>query len=195
MKAKTTCPQCNKTVVVDVSTDIELHELTCPHCQHTFKIKPSQNPSTKLNGKDPTWEECGEPRKTVLSKFRRHTNRPIIISFLLLVSGVLGLFTAVFLSSNVSMIPSELGIITEIMEILARERVLLSFVVVLCSSIAIVGSFTAFLRRYFVVTLICAIIGIFSIGFVIGLVLAIIALVLIIIARDEFNRELTCRTF
>jgi DNA-directed RNA polymerase subunit RPC12/RpoP len=195
MKAKTTCPQCHKTVVADVTTDKELHDLTCPHCQHKFKIKPSKKSSSKTEENDCTWEECGEPRKTVLSKLRRHTNRPIIISFLLLTAGVLGLFTAVYLISNDSMIPAELGIITEIFRVLASERVLLSYVVIICSAFAIIGSFTAFFRRYFIVTMFCAIIGIFSIGFVIGIVLAIISLILLILVREEFDHEVTCRTF
>ena len=195
MKAKTTCPQCNKSVVVDVSSDKELHELTCPHCQHVFKIKPSQNSTSKTNDNDPTWEECGEPRKTVLSKLRRHTNRPIIISFLLLTAGVLGLFTAVFLISNDSMVPAELGVITEFLEMLSAERVLISYIVIVCSVFAIIGSFTAFFRRFFIVTLLCSIIGIFAIGFVIGLVLAVVALILLIVTREEFEHEVTCRTF
>ncbi len=195
MKAKTTCPQCNKSVVVDVSSDTELHEITCPHCNHNFKIKPSQNPTSSSEDKDPTWEECGEPRKTVLSKLRRHTNRPIIISFLLLTAGVLGLFTGVFLGSNDSMIPANFGVITEFFKMLSNERVLLSYVVVICSVFAIIGSFTAFFRKYFVVTIICAIIGIFAIGFVVGLILAVVALILLIITREEFEHEVTCRTF
>jgi hypothetical protein len=195
MKAKTTCPQCNKTLVADVSTEKELHELTCPHCQHNFKIKPSQNSPPTSYENDPTWEECGEPRKTVLSKLRRHSNRPIIISFLLLTTGILGLFTGLFLWSTDSILPTNFGIITEFLEMLAYERVLLSYVVIICSTFAIIGSFMAFFRKYFNVAVICALIGLFSIGFVIGLVLAIIALALLLMAREEFDHEINCRTF
>ena len=195
MKAKTTCPQCNQVLFVDVSTEAEPHELTCPHCQHLFIIKSSQNPSEDQNGGDPTWEECGESRKTVLSKLRLHTNRPVVISFLLLAAGVLGLFMAVFLSTNNGTFVDELGFINEILEILSDERTFLSVIIVICSVFSIIGAFTAYLRRYFMVTLICAIFGIIAIGFVIGLILALIALVLIVIARDEFGHEVNCRTF
>ena len=195
MKAKTTCPRCNKVLFVDVSTDSEPHELTCPHCQYLFKIKPSQNSSMTQKSTDPTWEECGEPRKTVLSKLRLHTNRPVVISFLLLAAGVLGMFMAVFLSTNNGSFVEELGFINEILETLNKEMTFLAAIVIICSVFSIIGAFTAYLRRYFIVTLLCAVLGIIAIGFVIGLILALIALILIVIARDEFGHEVNCRTF
>ncbi|MBU0496700.1 MAG: hypothetical protein KKC68_01770 [Candidatus Thermoplasmatota archaeon] len=195
MKAKTTCPHCKKEIVVDVPEGTDQHELTCPNCSKTFKIKRSQDMKDTSTGRDCTWEECGEPRKTVLSKLRRYSNRPLIVSFLLFTAGVLGIFTAVFFFTTNGHYIDELGFIGEILNILATERLLVSIVIILCSFFTIVGAFSAYLRRYFGVTVICAILGIFAIGFVIGLILAILALVLLIFARDEFKHEINCRTF
>ena len=180
MKGKTTCPQCKHEFVTDVPDSAERHTLSCPECQHSFTIKRICKDKSK---EECGWEEHGEPRKTILSSLKQKTNRPVIASFLLLATGVLGIFTAVILGSS----SEQFEFITSILLSINLDTVILSVLLTLFSAFAIIGSLTALLRKYYRVTLICAILGIFSIGLIIGVISALIALSLVIIARDEFE--------
>jgi len=73
--------------------DSEKHEISCPKCKNKFFIK--------FNKSDPkdeecSWEEHGEPRKTILSSIKRKTNRPMIASIFLICVFILGTTTALF---------------------------------------------------------------------------------------------------
>jgi len=192
MKGKTTCPKCKHEFVMDVPDNSEKHDIECPKCSHSFIIKRT----CKDESDDECWwEEHGEPRKTILSSIKQKTNKPTIASFLLLTTGVLGVFTAVIYNSGgVQFIP-ELDFINSSLSLLSFDKFALSLSLVIFSIIALVGSITVFKRRYFVFTAICAFIGIFSIGLFVGLVLSIVALELIIVSRDEFENGTKGKVF
>ncbi|MFW6121831.1 MAG: hypothetical protein ACOC80_13180 [Petrotogales bacterium] len=187
MKGKTSCPKCKHEFVMDVPDNSEKHMIECPKCNHFFAIKPAH--------KDEGWEEYGEPRKTILSSIKKKTSKPTIASFLLLATGVLGIFTAVFYVSNNGQIIPDLDFITSSLSMFSFDKLAVSILIVIFSIFALAGSIAVFKRRYFVFTVICAIIGIFSIGFFIGLVLAIVSLGLIIVARDEFENGTKGKVF
>ena len=94
MKGRTTCPKCNHEFVMDVPDSCEKYDVTCPECENQFIIKTSG----KECGPDEecSWEEHGEPRKTILSKIKPRTNKPMIAAILLLVVFCLGISTAAF---------------------------------------------------------------------------------------------------
>ncbi|MCK5112713.1 MAG: hypothetical protein KAQ84_04150 [Thermoplasmatales archaeon] len=192
MKGKTTCPKCKHEFVMDVPDNSEKHVIECPKCNHSFIIKRTCKDESD---DECDWEEHGEPRKTILSSIKQKTNKPTIASFLLLTTGVLGVFTAVIYNSGgVQLIP-ELDFITSSLSLLSFDKFALSISLVIFSIFALVGSITVFKRRYFVFTAICAFIGIFSIGLFVGLVLSIVALELIIVSRDEFENGTKGKVF
>jgi DNA-directed RNA polymerase subunit RPC12/RpoP len=170
---------------MDIPEYTEKLEVECPKCGHSFKVKPvSEDKPVEEYG----WEEHGEPRKTILSSFKKKTNRPIIASFLLLTISVLGIFTAVvFISDDVTFFPQLDVFISYLTTLCFDNKVFLSIIIVIFSGFALAGFVTAFKRRHFLFTAVCAFIGIFSIGFFIGLILSIVALGLIITCRDEFE--------
>ena len=190
MKGKTTCPQCNHEFVMDVPDDSETTEINCPHCSHTFVIKRTcqEEPDD-----DCGWEEYGEPRKTILSSIKKKTNKPVIASLLLLATGVLGIFTAVILASSNGSVISQLDVMTSYFSTI-NTRVL-SVVFVFFSVFAFAGAITAFKRRYFIFTAVCAALGILSVGLFIGFALALAALILLIVSRDEFENATKGKMF
>ena len=64
-----------------------------------------------------------------------------------------------------------------------------AMVAVVFSIVALIGAYFAFKRRKFAITMIGAILGIFSLGFFIGAILSIVALFLLILSSDEFKRR------
>ena len=94
MKGKTTCPNCKHEFEVDVPDDKDKYEAVCPKCDKKFSIQPKCSDS-KSND-ECSWEEHGEPRKTVLSKIKPKTKKPIIAAILLVCVFSLGITTAVF---------------------------------------------------------------------------------------------------
>jgi hypothetical protein len=184
MKGKTTCPKCKHEFLMDVPDDTEKCGIKCPKCNHSFIIKRvCKNESDE----ECWWEEHGEPRKTILSSLKKKTNKPTIASFLLLTTGILGVLTAVLFGSSNGQIVPGLDFIASSLSLLSLDKLALSILLVIFSIFALAGSITVFKRRYFVFTTICAFIGIFSIGLFVGLILSIVALELIIVARDEFE--------
>ena len=190
MKGKTTCPRCNHEFIMDVPDDSETTTIECPECNHSFVIKRicQEEPDDECG-----WEEYGEPRKTILSSIKKKTNKPIIASFLLLATGVLGIFTAVILSSSNELVIPQLEFIMSYFSTI--DNVVISVVLVVFSAFAFAGSVTAFKRRYFVFTAVCAVVGIFSVGLFIGFALAIAALILLMISRDEFENATKGKVF
>jgi hypothetical protein len=188
MKGKTTCPKCKHELVKDMPDDSDTYTINCPNCNHTFTIK-------KASKNDHAWEEYGEPRKTILSSIKKKTNKPIFASFLLLTTGVLGIFTAVIFSSPENLNVPQIEIITSNFLWLPLGNIALSITLTIFSIFAIVGSITVFKRRYFIFSAFCAFVGIFSLGLIIGLILSIIALELIFISRDEFENGTKGKVF
>lgn len=90
MKGRTTCPKCEHTFVLDAPSHVTKHSVTCPKCGHNFNINPSKTSRIVDQDEDYSWEECGEPRKTVLSALKERTNKPMIAGTLLIVAFVLG---------------------------------------------------------------------------------------------------------
>jgi len=77
-----------------VPGDQDKHDAVCPKCGHKFTIK------TKLckekSEEDCSWEEHGEPRKTILSSIKPLTNKPVMAAILLAAVFALGMATAAF---------------------------------------------------------------------------------------------------
>ncbi len=190
MKGKTTCPQCSYEFVMDVPDDSETTEINCPHCSHSFVIKRT---CPEEEDDECGWEEYGEPRKTILSSMKTKTNKPVIASFLLLAAGVLGIFTAVVLASSNGAVIPQLEFVTSYFS--NDGNMIFSVALIIFSAFAFAGSITAFKRRYFVFTAVCAVLGILSVGFFIGSALAIAALILLIISRDEFENATKGKVF
>jgi len=88
MKGKATCPECKHSFVLTLPDDKKKHSVECPKCKSKFSIKAKDD--------DFSWEEHGEPRKTILSKLKPRTNRPTIAAILLVCVFALGITTAVF---------------------------------------------------------------------------------------------------
>ena len=192
MKGKTSCPSCNYEFIMDMPDDSNTHLVDCPKCSHTFSIRRAAN--SKSNSEH-VWEEYGEPRKTILSSIKKKTNKPLVASFLLFATGVLGFFTAIINSSSGNFNIQPLESITSNLSWLPIGDLFFSIALVIFSIFALVGSVTVFKRRYFIFTAVCAIMGILSIGLIVGLVLAIIALELIIVSRDEFENGTKGKVF
>ncbi len=94
MKGKATCPNCNNKFIVDIPTSGTKKLVVCPRCEHKFNIKAKCE--TKGSEVECTWEEHGEPRKTVLSSIKPKTNRPMIAAIILVCVFAIGINTAVF---------------------------------------------------------------------------------------------------
>jgi len=190
MKGKTVCPKCKNEFVMDMPDDSETTTINCPECNHLFVIKRTCNNNSD---EECGWEEYGEPRKTILSSIIKKTNKPIIASFLLLATGVLGIFTAVILATYNGNTYSQIEYILSYLPDINMNIIAAIFIIF--SLFAIIGSIFAFKRRYFLFAVICSVIGIFSIGLFIGLVLAIIAAILLFLSRDEFEDATKGRVF
>lgn len=188
MKGKTICPSCNHTFIVTVPEDSETHNVVCPQCKKNFSIR--------CNDKDKEcgWEEYGEPRKTVLSSLKKKTNKPNIASFLLLTTGILGVFTAVIYGSKDQPILAELQFFTDLLS-QTFEPAIFSVILIIFSLCAFIGSLTSYNRRYYIISLICAVLGTFSIGFFIGTILSIIAFILLVFSKVEFENGSKIRIF
>lgn len=92
MKGRTVCPNCKYEFILDLPED-KKHEVICPNCRYKYLIQAKRR---KEEDDECKWEEHGEPRKTVLSKIKPRTNKPIISAILLVCVFVLGVTTAVF---------------------------------------------------------------------------------------------------
>jgi len=94
VKGRTTCPKCKHEFVLDVPDEIGKHNVTCPNCNNDFIIKTSK--FDHKEGVECSWEEHGEPRKTVLSAIKPRTNKPVFAAILLITVFGLGITTSVF---------------------------------------------------------------------------------------------------
>jgi len=110
MKGKTKCPECKHEFVVDIPTSDKKHETACPKCDTEFTIKVPDSPKEESD-EECYWEEHGEPRKTILSSIKPHTNKPKIAAIILVCVFAIGLTTAVF---SESFIETSLGVTSSI---------------------------------------------------------------------------------
>lgn len=94
MKGRTTCPECKKEFILDLPKDDKKHQVVCPECGIKFDVFAKYDKTCK--GQECTWEEHGEPRKTILSATKPKTNKPIIAAVLLICVFVIGVATSVF---------------------------------------------------------------------------------------------------
>lgn len=111
MKGRTICPKCNHEFVFDLQDDEKKHDIICPQCSKKFTIK--LKPSKTGMEKECSWEEHGEPRKTVLSKIKPRTKMPMIASILLVCIFIIGTTTAFFSETfitSTSDIGSQIGL-------------------------------------------------------------------------------------
>jgi len=191
MKGKTICPSCSHEFSLDVPDDQDTHSLSCPKCKHSFTIKRVCHDEEE---KDCGWEEHGEPRKTILSSLKQYTNKPMFASFFLLAVGVLGLFTSVIYWSSDRLFV-ELEEIISYLPGPVTNNVLVAVFLIVFSCFAFLGAITSFKRKYFTLSMICAFLGVFSIGLFVGMVLSIVALWLIASARDEFENGTQGKVF
>jgi DNA-directed RNA polymerase subunit RPC12/RpoP len=111
MKGRTICPKCNHEFVFELKDEEKKHDVICPKCSKKFTIKPK--PSKTGLEKECSWEEHGEPRKTVLSKIKPRTKMPMIAAILLICIFVIGATTAFFSETfinSTSDIGSQIGL-------------------------------------------------------------------------------------
>ena len=111
MKGRTTCPKCKHEFVLDVTDDNEKREVVCPKCDNKFAVQ-AKCPDPESDN-ECSWEEHGEPRKTVLSKIKPRTKMPMIASILLVCIFIIGTTTAFFSETfitSTSDIGSQIGL-------------------------------------------------------------------------------------
>lgn len=98
MKGRIQCPNCSKQFEIENIDDSDDAVLTCPYCNRQFNI---QSPSSgddagdKSLNEDCSWEEHGEPRKTILSAVKPRTDKPMIATLLLIVVVCMGIISSV----------------------------------------------------------------------------------------------------
>jgi DNA-directed RNA polymerase subunit RPC12/RpoP len=94
MKGRTTCPECKKEFILDLPKDDKKHQVACPECGNKFDVFAKYDKTSK--GEECTWEEHGEPRKTILSATKPKTNKPMIAAMILICVFAIGIATSVF---------------------------------------------------------------------------------------------------
>jgi len=99
MKGRIQCPNCSKQFIVEAKTGSKDIFVSCPFCQHTFHVKPSSKSNDSCDESsepdDCTWEEYGEPRKTILSSTKPKTDKPMIASILLFIVVIIGIIASI----------------------------------------------------------------------------------------------------
>ncbi|KYK30861.1 MAG: hypothetical protein AYK22_02905 [Thermoplasmatales archaeon SG8-52-3] len=96
MKGRTICPKCKHEILLDIP-DKEKHDIVCPKCDNKFAIQAKCDDSKSIE--ECSWEEHGEPRKTVLSSLKPKTKMPRIAAIILACVFVIGITTAVLSES------------------------------------------------------------------------------------------------
>ena len=95
MKGRTTCPKCKNEFELDVPDTTEEHEVVCPECGIKFAIIARN--SDPESDDDFSWEEHGEPRKTILSSNKTKTNKPMMVAILFRVVDLFKIFDKVYM--------------------------------------------------------------------------------------------------
>ena len=126
---------------MEIQEHADTVDIACPQCQHVFAIRKACSPETP--SEECSWEEHGEPRKTILSSLKPYTNKPMMASFLLLMTSVLGIFTAVVLVSTEELVIPYLNVnFNMVTEVIGTAG--LSIVLIVFSCLAFVGFVAAF---------------------------------------------------
>lgn len=86
MKGRTKCPRCSAEFIVEAEEGKNSVETVCPSCGYKFIVK--------IPDEDFTWEEHGEPRKTILPSTRPKTDKPIIVSIIFVAVTIISLVGA-----------------------------------------------------------------------------------------------------
>ena len=97
MKGRITCPKCGKEFIAQAQKNTVETRVLCPHCHHHFTVKTTNNTITKPeeDDKDCSWEEHGEPRKTILSSIKPRTDKPMLAALLLIFVIIIAVISAV----------------------------------------------------------------------------------------------------
>jgi hypothetical protein len=95
MKGRTTCPKCKQEIILDLPNKGK-HEIVCPKCNNKFSIQKCDD---SISIQECSWEEHGEPRKTVLSSMKPKTKMPKYAAIILACVFIIGITTAVFSES------------------------------------------------------------------------------------------------
>ena len=97
MKGRITCPKCGKEFIAQAQKNTVETRVLCPHCHHHFTVKTTNNTMTKPSedDKDCSWEEHGEPRKTILSSIKPRTDKPMLAALLLIFVIIIAVISAV----------------------------------------------------------------------------------------------------
>jgi len=196
MKGRTTCPKCKNNFVLDLPQDEKEHEVVCPKCNNQYKIQAKC--SGHSSDKECSWEEHGEPRKTVLSSIKPKSNRPMIAAIILIVVFGLGITTAILSESFIDLsldLASDMGITVGI-ELKEFNSTVCTIILIIFSVFALLGATASLKRQHLDFAYIGSLLGIFSFGFFfIGSILCIIAFVLIRKSKDEFENGKKGRIF
>ncbi len=65
-----------------------------------------------------------------------------------------------------------------------------SYAVITLSFLPLIGGIFCLMRKHFIIVVVSSVFGIFSFGFIVGSLLSIIALILVLLSRDEFEEEI-----
>lgn len=102
MKGRITCPACGQQFIKETAQQTPTLSVLCPYCNHHFVVKIPTHTSTDKEkcvedeeSVDCTWEEYGEPRKTILSSTKPRTDKPKIAAILLVIVVIMGLSSAI----------------------------------------------------------------------------------------------------
>jgi DNA-directed RNA polymerase subunit RPC12/RpoP len=196
MKGRTTCPKCKNDFVLDLPQDEKEHEVVCPKCNNKYKIKAKC--SDPQSDKECSWEEHGEPRKTVLSSIKPKSNRPMIAAIILIVVFGLGITTAILSEAFIEIsldLASDLGVNFE-NKLREFDNMVCTIILIIFSVFSLLGTIACLKRKHLDFAYIGSLLGIFSFGFFfIGSILSIIAFVLIRKSKDEFENGKKGRIF
>lgn len=152
------CVSCGRGIAWDANV--------CPYCGHDYRMRMMPAP-------------------------RARSPRARTGGALILVAGILAIGNGIAEMALSTMSPDSLGITlpegittSQFQELLA----VVGIVAVVLGFISIMGGIFAFQKRRFAWAVAGGITGLFGIGFVIGAVLAVVGLILIALARDEFGQ-------
>jgi hypothetical protein len=107
---------------LDLPDNLEKREVICPKCENKFTIQAKCSDPKLVD--ECSWEEYGEPRKTVLSSIKPKTNKLMIAVILLSCVFAIGLITAAFSDAFIESsmnLTSDIGF-TGSIEILVTDR-------------------------------------------------------------------------
>ena len=99
MKGRIQCPNCSKYFTADAKEGVKELTVNCTYCNHQFIVHPLGAPKEKCkedaNTEKCTWEEYGEPRKTILSSMKPKTDKPTIATILLFLVFIIGISSSI----------------------------------------------------------------------------------------------------